>query len=222
MLTKNHKNILGRRFILGAGVIAVSLLCACDTIVHDNPTKITSGKTETYKDSFSLQSDTAAIGASQVAEISRHYWAHGENPMQVVVTYDPHSKANTAMKATQEMSRITTALRAKSVKNIEADILPVQDSGDVSKTMISYDTVNARPPECGGEMDMDFADQDKGQDYELGCTIETQIARQIARPKDLNGQDTMDNPDGRKTANALEPYESGAPNPVLTGESASE
>ncbi|MGZ9097374.1 MAG: CpaD family pilus assembly lipoprotein [Micavibrio sp.] len=223
MLTKNYNIIWRRGVIIGVGVLAVSLLSACDTIVENNPTQITTTKAETYNDHYALEADTAAIGAGHITEISRHYWAHGETPVQVMVTYDPHSKANTAMRATQEMARITTALRTKSVKNIEADILPVQDSGEISKTLISYDTVHARPPsECGAEMDMDFADHKRGEDYKLGCTIETQISRQIARPKDLNGQDTMDNPDGRKTANALEPYLTGAPNPALSGETASD
>jgi type IV pilus biogenesis protein CpaD/CtpE len=223
VLIEIQKIIWNRKAFLGIGVLAVSLLCACDTIVENNPTQITPAKAETYKDRYAFESDTAAIGAGQITEISRHYWAYGETPVQVMVTYDPHSKANTAMRATQEMARITTALRAKSVKHIEADILPVQDSGDVSKTLISYDTVHARPPsECGAEMDMDFADQNRDKDYALGCTIETQISRQIARPKDLQGQSVMDNPNGRKTANALEPYMAGAPNPDLSGESASE
>ena len=69
---------------------------------------------------------------------------------------------------------------------------------------------------------MDFADHNVAEDYRLGCTIETQISRQVARPGDLEGRDTMDNPDGRKTANTVEPYMTGAPNPALTGETASE
>ncbi len=71
-------------------------------------------------------------------------------------------------------------------------------------------------------MSMEFADLDEAKDYKLGCSIETYVSRQIARPKDLLGNDNMGNADGRPRVNGVEPYMTGAPNKELSGETASE
>lgn len=220
----SHSVVIRKKLVVSAGLAGLLLLGACDSLIYGgNPTTLTTGRVETYRDQFDLTEDTAALSDGKIQQISRDYWSRGETPLQLVVTYDPQSSSNTAMKASQEMGRMTTALKNQGVRQIEADILPVKDSGDVSKTLISYDALNARPPsECDEPMDMTFADPYLAEDYALGCTVHTYVSRQIARPKDLLGNDTMDNNDGRKNANGLETYMGGAPNPELKGERASE
>lgn len=224
MTIKNNQP-LRVRFVIGAiGLLGVMALGGCDTLIYEgNPTQLVTGRAETYRDQFALEKNTAAISDGDISRISRDYWSRGESPLQLMVTYDPHSKTNTAMKASQNAERISGMLRAKSVKNIETEIMPVQDSGDTSTTLIAYDALNARPPsECDRPMDMDFADQSIGEDYKLGCSVHTYVSRQIARPKDLLGQDDMDNWNGRMISNSLDPYMSGTPNAELKGEVASE
>lgn len=213
-----------RAVIAGLGVLGFMALSACDHLVYEgNPTYLTPGGVEIYRDQFSLEKKTAAINDGDLAKVARDYRARGESPLQLMVTYDPYSKTNTAMKAAGDVERLAGELRGKGVRNIESTIMPVMESGETSKTLIGYDALNARPPsECGETLDMDFADQNKGQDYRLGCSVHTYVSRQIARPKDLLGRDDMDNADGRMHSNALESYMSGAPNPELKGESASE
>lgn len=224
MTIQNNQALRGRLVIGAIGLLGVIVLGGCDTLVYGgNPTQLTTGRAETYRDQFALEKNTAAISEGDITRISRDYWARGESPLQLMVTYDPNSKSNTAMKASQSAERISGMLRAKSVRKIETEIMPVQDSGDLSTTLISYDAINARPPsECGETLDMDFADQSVGEDYTLGCSVHTYVSRQIARPKDLLGQDDMDNGDGRMISNSLEPYMSGMPNPELKGEVASD
>lgn len=211
--------------LAGAGVAALLLLGACDTIVNDNPTAMVSpGKIETYKDEMALELETASLDAGQLEQVSRHYWAHGDTPLMLSVTYDPHSKTNTAMKATQEAARVKALLAKQGTANVQADIMPVQDSGNVSKTIITYDAVNARgPSECGDvKVDRNFTDWERVPDYKVGCASEGYLAKQIARPKDLHGNDVMDMMDGRLQANTVTLTKSGQANPPLKGESASE
>lgn len=209
----------------GAGVAALLLLGACDTIVNDNPTAmVSSGRVETYKNEMALEIETATLDAGKMEQVSRHYWSHGDTPLLMSVTYDPHSKTNTAMKATQEAARLKTLLAKQGAANVQADIMPVQDSGDVSKTIITYDAVNARgPSECRDvKVNRDFTDWERVPDYQLGCASENYLAKQIARPKDLHGNDVMDITDGRLQANTIELTKGGQTNPTLKGESASE
>lgn len=212
--------------VMVSGVVALLLLGACDTIVYNNPTAMVSPNgVETYKDEMALEVETATLDAGKLEQISRHYWAHGDTPLMMTVTYDPHSKTNTAMKATQEAARLKDLLAKHGAQNVQADIMPVQDSGDVSKTLMTYDTVYARAPsECGEvKVDRNFTDWEKfGEDYQLGCASESYFAKQIARPKDLHGNDVMDMSDGRLHANTVTFTKSGESYPALKGESASE
>lgn len=220
---RNHTRKYG---IASAGVVALLLLGACDTIVNNNPSAMMApGQIETYRDEFALETDTAALGDGQLSQIARNYQGQGDTPLSLTVTYDPHSKTNTAKKATQEMTRLKEGLRKRNVTGVEADIMPVQSSGDVSKTLISFDTVKARAPAgCDtARLDRSFTDWEKmGEDYRIGCHSETYFAKQVARPKDLQGNDVMDTADGRVNANTVELYKSGAPYKDLGGEMASE
>ena len=222
-ITKNralHRQIR----MAGLGVLGVLALSACDTLVYEgNPTHLTTGGVETYRDQFALEKNTASVSESDLAAIARDYRSRGESPLQFMVTYDPHSKTNTAAKAARDAEHLSGLLRKNGVRNIDMTIMPVMDSGDSSTTLIGYDALNARPPsECGETLDLDFADQHKGQDYRLGCSVDTYLSRQVARPRDLLGRDHMDNADGRMLSNGLETYMSGAPNAELQGETASE
>jgi type IV pilus biogenesis protein CpaD/CtpE len=211
--------------LAGVGVAALLLLGACDTIVNNNPTAMVSpGGIETYKDEIALEIETATLDAGKMEQVSRHYWAHGDTPLLLSVTYDPHSKINTAMKATKEAARLKTLLGQQGTVNVQADIMPVQDSGDASKTIITYDSVNARgPSECqNAKVDRNFTDWERVPDYKVGCASENYLAKQIARPKDLHGSDDMDIMDGRLQANTVELTKSGQSYPALKGESASE
>lgn len=207
------------------GVAALLLLGACDTIVNNNPTAMAApGGVETYKDEMALELETASLGAGILEQISRHYWAHGDTPLLMSVTYDPHSKTNTAMKATQESARLKTLFAKQGTANVQADIMPVQDSGDVSKTLISYDVLNVRgSSECEDvRIDRSFTDWEKTPEYKMGCSSENYLAKQIARPKDLQGNDVMDIMDGRLQTNTVELTTNGQTKPPLKGESASD
>lgn len=210
------------RFLIAmTGVAASLMLGACSM---DSPSKISpTARAEVYQDSFTIQEDTTAVTANMLAKIGNHYRTNGTGPVHVSVIYDPYSKTSTAMKAADQSKRIAGELRNVGVADIRADTMPIQQSGDVSQTMISFATIMAAAPtECGGTLGRATTEITALEDYQLGCSVETYMAKQIARPKDLLGNDTMDNVDGRRAANVLENYQSGKPNEELQGELATD
>lgn len=211
------------RFLIAmTGVAASLMLGACSM---DSPSKVSpTVRAELYQDSFTIQEDAVAVTPDMIAKIGGHYRANGTGPVHVSVVYDPYSKANTAMKAADQSKRIATGLRQNGIADIRADTMPIQQSGDVSQAMISFATIIASAPsECGGATLGRTTTEIKAlEEYQLGCSIETYMAKQIARPQDLLGNDTMDNVDGRRSANVLENYQSGKPNEELQGELATD
>lgn len=212
-----------RSLLIGCALLSALSLGACDHIVYSGPTAITTKRAELYQDQFSTEAVTGTLTANQITTLTRDYWGNGDGPLTLAVTYDPHSKTNTALKAANASARLVAALKQKGVQQIQSSTIPVDESGPISRTMISYATMAAKPPsDCPEPLNMQFADRDHNPDYRLGCTIETYTARQIARPSDLAGKNIMDNNNGRRDANMLEGYQSGQTNPDLKGTNASQ
>lgn len=220
MAPKEQSKISKQGQIFGIGLAAALMLSAC---AWDAPTRTTAGRAEVYSDDYVLEVPTETLKAAKLQDVSQHYWRYGSSPVLVTVMYDPHSPSNTAMKATQQATRIAETLHAQGIKAIDTDILPVQEAGDVSNTLITYNTVEARPPsECGEPLSMGYTDSEKDQNYALGCSVETYLARQVARPADLLGNDGQDPGEGRRAANMTNGYIGGEPNEPLEGETASD
>jgi pilus biogenesis lipoprotein CpaD len=141
----------------------------------------------------------------------------------MTVTYDPRSYRNTAMMASQEAARLSDRLRSMGVDQINANILPVNEQGDEARLLVSYNAYTAHAPKgCTSMPGMSDRVIEDNENYKLGCGIETMIAKQVARPKDLLGQENTDTyTEGRSTSNIIEDYRYGAKNEPLDGESAS-
>lgn len=161
----------------------------------------------------------------RVAEMAAHFAKSGEGPVELTVTYDPRSSKATAMHAHEEAKRIAYLLKKNGVEDVRADILPVMDSGDEMKAMFSYSYYLALPPEgCETMPGVDGRAIDAQEDYKLGCTVDTLLVRQIARPRDLKGRSVEKDSvtDGRRAANIVDRYRSGVPNEPLEGGNASD
>lgn len=159
-----------------------------------------------------------------IAALARHYSKHGNNSMSVVVTYDPRSYRNTAMHATSHMADIVRSLREYGVSDVEASVMPVTSQGDQSRMLVSYNAYTAHAPEgCGTTMPgLNRTPLEDNPNYQLGCAVDTMLARQVSRPADLLGTGTKDHDtDGRSAANIVDDYRIGAQNPKLEGEQAS-
>lgn len=186
----------------------------------DMPTKIQSERIQLVTDNYSERFETATVSGAQLDQIAEHYSRYGAGQTEVIISYDPRSKKNTAMKATDQLHRISSELSKRGVKNIKGSIMGADGSGDVSEMMVGYATMTAEAPEGCDKMmpGYETGHADVDYDYKLGCSLNTMIARQVARPADLAGRapDPQDN-DGRRAGALVEPYRAGTPNRALSG-----
>ncbi len=204
--------------------LALGALAGCNMYsagsINENPIRVS--EEMVTKDVLISDIDDAFIGS-----IARHYTKHSGSPMKIIVTYDPKSRSNTAMGATNEVSDIVSNLRDYGVTNVDAGILPVKSQGSDSKLIISYNSFNAHAPEgCDAlmsGMNGDLNGRDSNADYKMGCSIDTMLARQVAKPSHLLGRgNSGQGYDGRSATNIVDGYRTGAQNKSLEGMSASD
>jgi len=159
--------------------------------------------------------------------LAHTYDRHGGSPMNVSVTYDPTSRQYTAMNASNDAARIAKSLRAEGVRDLEVGVMP--STNYAGQVIVSYKSYHAQVPEncglipgleSGGDIHQSIEDKEQ---YALGCSVQTLMARQVSRPKDLLGnRQTETTVDGRRVVNAVETYRDGIPNEPLEGETASD
>ena len=221
MRTCGFRNIV-RMLTVAAVTVSPLAISACSM---DRPTWVNGQRVELHQSSETTRLPVSEINDARLAGIAAHYRSSGEGAVYVTVTYDPKSKSNTAMKASGEAARISTYLRRKGAAEVTSDILPINNSGNNSEALITYDAVTAHAPrDCNAMGGLDGGETHSDEDYRYGCTIEMQLARQIANPKDLKGRDGLrpEEADGRRQANIVEDHRTGEPNAALEGESASQ
>lgn len=204
----------GRATGLALGVALLALGgCAMDTDTHMGLQKM-----ELSQQAQSRQVPTASLNDQALRLLGEHYRSAGEGPVELVVTYDPHSSVNTASRAATEAGRIRKALEARGVGPVESDILPIAGQGHVSQTMIGYNTYAISPPAgCVSMPGLDGRQTAADLDYRVGCSLETQYARQIANPRDVAGRTGLDTADGRRQSNIVGVYMAAKPLEPLDG-----
>lgn len=202
--------------------LAVLLLASACNLSH--PSYMTEERIELTQERVSKEYPTASLSGATLQALAKHYSDDGQGEMRVTVLYDPFDETNTAMKASDHVSRLSSDLRKLGVNNLDLKILPVKGNGAISKTLVSYNALQAQAPSGCREMDgVKDNDITLDTDYKLGCGIKAQIAQQVARTKDLLGFDKTDtDADGRRAGNVVEVYRMGEGNEPLAGESASE
>ncbi len=185
---------------------------------------ITENRVQVKEERFVQKIPLKEASGEYLAGLAKHYEKHGDGPVALSVTYDPRSRTNTAMHASQEAAHLVRTLRDEGVRNIKADILPVKEQGDGAVMIVSYMSYTAHAPkDCGVMPGINDTDISSDEEYRMGCTLETMFARQVSRPKDLLGQGRVDpTSDGRRASNMGEMYRGGLGNESLEGESASE
>lgn len=200
---------------------ALALLSGCSMYQEGT---LTENRVQVKEESFAQEIPVSQFDANTVAGMSQHYRKHGDGPVHLTVSYDPHSRTNTAMNASNNMARMVKDFKANGVQNVTADILPVQGQGDDGMVIVSYMSYTASAPkDCGLLPGTEDTKIDQVEEYRMGCTVETMIARQAAHPRDLMGRGSDGAiSDGRRAANMGELYRGGLGNKALEGESASE
>ncbi|QQG36974.1 MAG: hypothetical protein HYS17_04180 [Micavibrio aeruginosavorus] len=187
--------------------------CAIDT-----PTTVHAGKPQLVTENYSSTYQVAELGGAQFDEMANRYSRHGSGELEVIIGYDPHSRKNTAMKATDQLHRVLDELSRRGVKNVKGSILALENSGDQPEMIIGYKSINAEAPE-GCDMIPGYytMQAETDYDYKLGCSVNTIMARQVAHPEDLGGRAVNPDADGRRTGAMAEPYRAGQPNSGLSG-----
>jgi hypothetical protein len=88
-------------------LMATAALVGC---AEEPKTWVNQDRVEVHQDHFTDSFETAKLDDGMLRAIGVYYYRYGNGPMDVVVSYDPRSKVNTAAKAQAEMLRIETSL----------------------------------------------------------------------------------------------------------------
>jgi type IV pilus biogenesis protein CpaD/CtpE len=185
---------------------------------------------EVRQNHFTDTFETATLTDEKLRAIGVHYYRFGNGPMDVVISYDPKSRVNTAGRAEHSKAKIEKALRVGGVKDLRIRTVGSPGSGDASKTVVTFAALVASAPQGCGMMpgyETSPGVPENGEDtpdYMYGCTVEALMARQVSRPGDLLGRPGFEtNADGRRqeTVVGRRGYYSDSSNKPLGGESAS-
>ena len=213
----------------------LSVLCAfvvfmvfgCGFKMH-SPSEINQNRVEVREIKFEQLYSISSLSAAKLKSISDDYYRYGDGWVDVAVLYDQRSNKMTAMEAMRQSSRVSNELRLFGVRDVRVSILPVKNYSDDDNVMVSYNRYSAsKPKNCGSMIGFDggelnAAKIDRNRGYKYGCEIEGLFAKQVARPKDLLGNDKLSPADGRRLSNMHETYRDSMPNKPLSGELASE
>jgi type IV pilus biogenesis protein CpaD/CtpE len=217
MSMRVNKIFVGRIFYMALALF----LPACDMYEEGH---LTPHRLQVHEEKFVFDAAVAELDQSYIAALGRDYESRGGGPIELTVTYDPHSRRNSAMRAGETAARLANAFRAEGMKDIRTNILPVLDQGEMARAFVTFAAYTAAPPPgCSVMPGLEDMKVDHDPEYKIGCTVETQLSRQIARPRDLAGQ-AQNGPetDGRRAGNIVDVYRTGIPNQPLKGETASE
>jgi type IV pilus biogenesis protein CpaD/CtpE len=212
-----HKDVA----FLMLGLMACVLLLACD--MHEK-SALSPNRMQVIEDNYSEQVSIEQANADYMDVLAGRYDKIGRGPFQLTVTYDPAASKNTAMLARSQASRIVSGLNERGIQDIDVMVLPVIGQGEDMNVLVDYDSYTAKPPEdCGNLMaGMENKTIEADPEYKLGCSVETVLSRQIARPRDLAGIiDESPISDGRRASKIIEIYRAGSKDQKLDGFSAS-
>jgi pilus biogenesis lipoprotein CpaD len=203
-----------RTALLGCAVVLATGLGACSMQTDTDMPQYKKVRLERGPSEHAVP--VAALDAAALEVFAKEYNSLGDGPLELTVTYDPRSRTNTAMNATEHAARIARELRYHGVTDIRTSILPVNAQGDSAEALMRYEAVTAHAPEgCDYMGGLDGKDTMPQNDYVYGCSTQMLLARQIARPKDLAGRDDLADRDGRRTAPSVETYRSGGSLPAI-------
>ena len=189
---------------------AISALSLAGCTKMDMPTTATTERIQLVTENHSKTYAVADLTAAQFDEMADHYVRYGADQAEIIVGYDPRSKKNTAMRATDNLHRVSDELSKRGVKSVKASIQALENSGDKSEMIIGYTSMTAQGPnDCAMMPGYENNHVTADYDYKLGCSVETMIARQVAHPADLAGRAPETDADGRRTGIVVEPYRSG-------------
>lgn len=165
----------------------------------DMPTNVNTNKIRVEEKQYNELLETRDFDEAAARALANHYSRYGDGQVAVTITYDPKSSTNTASTASMELGRVLGALRAYGIDDVKGDILPVNERDSSSRILIGYTSYTAHAPDgCDVMQGVNNNAANVDWNYKLGCTIDIMTARQVARPKDLLGNDRLTSGDAAR------------------------
>ncbi len=185
--------------------LSASLLAACAP--QYTPSMMNTHKVEIVRQTAIEQIPLNEIDDVTLTLLADDYRRYGNGPVDLAMVYDPTSKTYTAMKARNQLREIETGLKQRGIHAIQTRTVSVEKGQPA--LMISYESLQAQAPtDCHSMPGLeDYRTERDIAEYRFGCSTETMLARQIARPADLMGRGADNTPsDGRRATNVIEEY----------------
>lgn len=200
---------------------AAGLLAGCDGKILDmnaapvaTPNKIRLEEGHVYEELA-----TAEVTTPMLRGLGAEHARAGSGPIELMVTYPPKTSRAAAEARAQEMEH---DLRRGGAQSVHTTILPVSDPRG-SVAVLSFTTLKALGPEDCTPMPGTLGNGSQlDREYAIGCEGRTLLAKQIARPGDLQGRAGMSSADGQRAGMALEPYRMNEKVEQVEAESASD
>lgn len=190
--------------------MTVALAGACAPM--STPSMMSENKIQLVHETAIEQIPVQEIDDVTLTLLADDYRRYGKGPMELAMVYDPRSTNYTAMKARNQLNNIEKNLKARGVHHVNIRTMPVEEGQPA--LLVSYESFQAAAPkDChtmpgvdGYQTTRDIAH------YRFGCSTESLVARQIARPADLMGRAGDTTPsDGRRATNIVEEYRNYGP-----------
>ena len=204
------------------GILAAVVLAACNMT---SPSYINTAEIDMRQEQIHEVIPFVQVDDETITLVADHYTRHGVGPMDVTLTYPAGGNAGVAG---TEVRQVASLLRAHGVDDLNLATLPIGAGGKTGEVLLSYTSVSAHPPKGCSAMpgdDRALISQNKdGQypDYRFGCGVDSYIAQQVARPKDLLGDKQMGEASGDRAAARMKGYRTGEDFKDLKGTTASE
>lgn len=210
---KRNMSRLIAAMLVSTGAVS---LAACDM---NHKTYLSPNRAQVEKSRYDAEVPVGIVDEGFYRELAQQYRAGGGGGLHVTFVYNPSSGGNAALSASEMAGTAARTLRSYGVSDVKADILPVVDSAHSGKVLISYMRYAAlAPKDCDPMPGLEDTKMELSWDYKYGCSLERQIAKQIARPRDLLGHDDLpETSSGRRAAILSAPHQAGVPNEAIDG-----
>lgn len=181
------------------------------------PTMMNTAPAELSHQTVMEQVPLNEVNEGMIATLANHYENNKNGPLDLTLTFDPKSKSFTAMQAVNHLKSVRTMLQEKGVRDITMQTMAVE--GTSPTLIVNYDVLVAyQPADCTDMPGLTDNTTTRFLDeYKFGCGVESMLAKQIARPSDLQGNGTLATRGAERDATVVDEYKAGIPRTPLEG-----
>lgn len=199
-------------------LMGVIVLAGCDM---NQKTYVSPNRAQIEKTRYDTEVSVGMMDDNFYKALASEYKSNGGAGLNLTFVYNPASGNAAGLSASELAGNAARKLRGYGADDVSADILPVADSAHSGKVLVSYTKFAAlAPKDCETMPGLDDNQIELSWDYKYGCSVEERLAKQLARPSDLLGNDAApETSSGRRATNLSAPHELGVANEPLDGDS---